>query len=179
MLLCIPPRHVPNELPRERDGTVIIAISASKRTEEIAPLRRLVKLVRIVERVSGLMAHVHHDLPGVFQVVHIALKLSQIRVGQIKRNADDRLARRTSPLIGEIALRTEFVDAFGFQFSIKLLNESFQRRTLELQPQFANGLGEYLLEFRSGFFEIAHWATQSSIPRSQVWHAKACRMCTY
>ena len=36
--------------------------------------------------------------------------------------------------------------------AIELLNESFERGTLKLEPEFANGLGEYLLEFRSGFF---------------------------
>ena len=46
------------------------------------------------------------------------------------------------------------MDAFGFQFAIKLLNESFERRALEFEPEFANGLGEYLLKFRSSFLEI-------------------------
>ncbi len=46
------------------------------------------------------------------------------------------------------------METLGFQFAIKLLNESFERRTLELEPEFANGLGEYLLKFRSGFLEI-------------------------
>ena len=106
------------------------------------------------------MTHVHHDLACVFQVVHIALQLCQVRVDQIERNADDGLAGGTSPFIGEITRWTELVDALGFQFAIKLLHESFQRRTLELEPEFTNGLGEDLLEFRSGFLEIAHWAIQ-------------------
>jgi hypothetical protein len=114
------------------------------------------------------MTHVHHDLASVFQIVHLALKLRQVRVSQIERNADDGFARRTSPFIGEITMRTELVDALGFEFAIKLLNKSFQRRTLEFEPEFANGLGEYLLELRSGFLEIAHGAIQSSIPRNQV-----------
>jgi hypothetical protein len=70
------------------------------------------------------------------------------------------------------------VDALGFQLAIKLLNESFERRALEFEPQFTNGLGEYLLEFRSGFLEIVHWAIQSSIPPNQIWHGKAYRLCT-
>src|ERR1700739_2084888 len=111
------------------------------------------------------MTHVHHDLASVFQVVHIALKLCQVRVSQIERNADDGLARGTSPFVGEITMGAELVDALGFQFAIKLLNESFERRTLKFEPELANGPGEYLLEFRSGFLEIAHWAIQSSIPR--------------
>src|SRR5438045_6307756 len=118
------------------------------------------------------MTHVHHDLASVFQVVHIALELRQVRVGQIERNADDGLARRASPFIGEITDRTELVDALGFQFAIELLNESFQRRTLEFEPEFANGLGEYLLEFGAGFLEIEHSAIQSSILRSRIWHGK-------
>ena len=155
-----------NKVPRERNGPIVVAICAAKGTEEIAPLSRLVELVGVIECVSGLMTHVHHDFASVFEVVHIALKLSQIRVGQIKRNTDDGLARGTSPFIGEIAERAELVDALGFEFAIKLLNESFERRTLEFEPEFANGLGEYLLEFRSGFLEIAHRAIQSSIPRN-------------
>jgi hypothetical protein len=70
------------------------------------------------------------------------------------------------------------VDALGFQFAIKLLHESFERRALEFEPEFANGLGEDLLEVRSGFLEIAHWAIQSSIPGNQIWHGKAYRLCT-
>src|SRR5450631_1986797 len=124
------------------------------------------------------MTHIHHDLASVFQVVHFALQLCQVRVGQIEWNADDGLARGASPFIGEIAKRTELVDALGFQFAIKLPNELFGRRTLEFEPEFSNGLGEYLLEFRSGFLEIAHWAIQSSTPRKQIWHGKAYRLCT-
>ena len=71
------------------------------------------------------------------------------------------------------------MNALGFQLAIKLLNESFQRRTLELEPELANGLGEYLLKFRSGFLEITHWAIQSSIPRRSIWHSKAYRICRY
>ena len=102
------------------------------------------------------MTHVHHDLASVFQVVHIALELRQVRVGQVKRNADHGFARRTSPFIREITNRPELVDALGFQFAIKLLHKSFERRTLKFQPKIPNGLGEYLLELRSGFLEITH-----------------------
>ena len=77
------------------------------------------------------MTHVHHDLAHVFEVVHIPLKLCQIRVGQIERNPNDGLARGTPPFIGEITLRSELADSLGFEFAIKLLNKSFERRTLE------------------------------------------------
>jgi hypothetical protein len=60
------------------------------------------------------------------------------------------------------------VNALDFEFSIKLLNESLERRTLEFEPEVADGLSEYLLKFRSGFLEIAHRAIQSSIPRDPV-----------
>src|SRR5579859_2988034 len=127
---------------------------------------------------SGLVTHVHHDLASVFQVVHLVLKLCQVRIRQVERNADERLAGGTSPLIGEIARRTELVDALGLQFAIELLNESLDRRSLELEPKFANGLGKNLLEFLSGLFEIAHGAIQCSTPRHRIWHGKAYRLCT-
>ena len=149
-----------------------------ERGRKAAPLSRLVQLVGVVECVSGLMTHIHHDLARVFQVVHIALKLCQVRVGQIEGNADDGLAGGTSPFIGEIAQGAKFMDALGFQFTIKLLNESFERRALEFEPEFANGLGEDFLKLCSGFFEIAHWAIQSSTPLNQIWHGKAYRLCT-
>ena len=102
------------------------------------------------------MTQVHHDLASIFKVVHLALKLCQLRVGEIERNADDGLAGGTAPFIGEIAKRAELVDALGFQLAIELLNEAFERRAFELEAELANGPGEYLLEVRSGFLEIAH-----------------------
>jgi len=51
-----------------------------------------------------------------------------------RRNADDRLARRTSPFISEITKRTELVDALRFQFAVKLLHKSLERRTSSLSP---------------------------------------------
>src|ERR1700751_2425027 len=124
------------------------------------------------------MTHIHHDLASVFEVVHITLKPGQVGVGKIERNADDTLAGGTSPFIGKITKRAELVEALGFEFTVKLLNEAFKRRALKLEPEFANGLGEDLLEFRLSFLEIAHWAIQSSIPRSQIWHGKAYRLYT-
>src|SRR6266567_6088076 len=121
------------------------------------------------------MTHVHHDFSRVFKVVHVALKLCQVGIGEIERNTNDGLAGRASPFIGEITKRTELVNALGFEFAIKLLNEAFERRTFELEPEFANGLGEDLLEFGSSLFEIAHGAMQCSIPRNQIWHGKAYR----
>ncbi len=119
----------------------------------------------------GFVTHVHHNLASVFQVVHIALKLCEIRVGEIEGDADHGLARGTPPFIGEITMGTELVDALGFQFAIELLDESFERGTLEFESEFTNGLGEDLLEFGSGFLKMAHWAIQSSILRNQIWHS--------
>jgi len=87
-----------------------------------------------------LMTHVHHDLASVFQVVHIALKLCQVRGGQIERNADYGLARGTSPFIGEITKGTELVDALGLSFAVKLLHERSIGEPSSLSPEFANGL---------------------------------------
>ena len=178
MLLRVPAGHVADKVSRERDGAVVITICAAKRTEEIVPLRRLVELIRVVEGVPCLMTHVHHDLASVFEVVHAALKLRQVWVGEVKRNADDRLAGGTAPFVSEVAQRAELVDALGLQFAIELLNESVKRRTFELEPEVADWLGEDLLELCSGFLEVAHVATQSSIPPSGISHGKAYRLCT-
>jgi hypothetical protein len=69
-------------------------------------------------------------------------------------------------------MRAELVDALGFEFAIELLDESFEGRALEFEPEFANGPGEYLLKFGLGFLESAHWATESSIPRKEIWHGQ-------
>jgi len=108
------------------------------------------------------------DLASVFQVVHIALKLCQVRVCQIEGNAESGARRRDIPFIGEITRWTELVQALGFQFAIELLNESFDRRALEFEPEFANRLGEDLLEFpfgfarklRTGLFRVLHHGTR-------------------
>ena len=68
------------------------------------------------------------------------------------------------------------MDALGFELAVELLDEAFEGRALELEPQFANGLGEDLLKFGSGLLEIAHWATESSIPRGRSWHGGAYRV---
>ena len=68
------------------------------------------------------------------------------------------------------------MDALGFEFEIELLNEPFERRALEFESELANGLGEYLLELGSGFFEIAHlsefYTTEPDLAR------RAYRLCT-
>ena len=74
-------------------------------------------------------------------------------------------------------MRTELVDALGFQFAIELLNESFERRTLQFESEFANGLGEYLLEFRPGFLKITHWAIQFYTTEPNL-ALEAYRLCT-
>jgi hypothetical protein len=75
-------------------------------------------------------------------------------------------------------MRTELVDAFGFQFAIELLHESFERRTLEFESEFANGLGEDLLEFRSGFLEITHWGYSEFYTKEPNLALEAYRLCT-
>jgi hypothetical protein len=69
------------------------------------------------------------------------------------------------------------VDALRFQFAVELLNESFEGRTLEFEPEFANRLGEYLLEFRPGFLKIAHWAIQFYTTEPSL-ALEAYRLCT-
>ena len=89
---------------RERHRLVFVAIGPAEGAEELAPLGGLVELVGVVEGVSGFVAQVHHDLARVLEVVHLALEPLQFRVGEVEGNADHRLARRASPLVGEVAL---------------------------------------------------------------------------
>src|SRR3954465_13798844 len=102
MFLRIPSFHVTDESSRKRYGLVVFAIRFAKWTKQLVPFRRFIKLIRVIESVSRFMAHVHHDLAGVFQVIHLALQLLQFWIGKIKRDSDDWLFRGTSPLIAQI-----------------------------------------------------------------------------
>ncbi len=156
MLLRVPPFHVPDVLARERDRAVEVAIRTAEGAKQLAPFRSLEKLVCIIESVPRFVAHVHHDLAGIFQVIHLALQALEFGVGEIKGNANHRLLRGASPFVGEIALRAELLQAFALQFPVKLLDKTLNGRSLELQPHLADGLGEDLLNVRRSFFEGAH-----------------------
>src|SRR5437899_100902 len=71
MLLRIPSRQMPHIIARERRRPVIVPIRTSERPEGLFPLRRVVQLVRISERVSRFMPQVHHDFSRVFEVMRL------------------------------------------------------------------------------------------------------------
>src|SRR5262249_23699967 len=99
MLLRVPPWHVTNELPRERHRLVLVAVWTAGRSEQFAPLPSLVELVGVVVSMPRLLTQVHYDLARVLEMVHLFFQVLQLGFRKIKRNADDRLLRRTSPLI--------------------------------------------------------------------------------
>src|SRR5262249_575938 len=71
----------------------------------------------------------------------------------VKRNADDRLAGRASPLVGKIAGRPELFQTLAIQLAMQLLHKALQRRAFQLEPQVTNGFAKDLLNFRRGFFK--------------------------
>jgi len=132
MFLCIPAFYVTDEIPGKSDGSIVVAITSAIRAKDRTPFRSLIEAISIVEGVAGLMAQVHHDLARVLEVVHGFFQMGKPAVGQIERNANDRLAGRTSPLIGEIAPRRKPLEALAVQFPLELLHEALQRRSLQL-----------------------------------------------
>ena len=156
MLLRVPAGDVAHEAARERDRAVVVAVRAAERTEEIAPLRRLVQLVGIVEGVPRLVAEVHQDLALVLEIVHRLLEARELRIGEIERDPDHGLAGRTAPFVGQIAERAKFLQALAFELAVKLLNVPFEVRSFELEPELLDGLGQDLLDIRRGFFKGLH-----------------------
>ena len=141
MLLRVPAFHVAHELARERDGFVVVAVRPPERPKLIAPFFGLVQRVRVIESVTGLMAQVHHDLPRIFNVVHLRFEALQFGVGQVERDSDDGLHVRAAPFIGEIALGTEPMQPLGVQLVVELLDEALEGRAFQLQAELPNRLG--------------------------------------
>jgi hypothetical protein len=123
------------------------------RTEEIAPLVRLVQLVRVVEGVSRLVAQVEHDFARVLEVVHFLLEPGELGVGEVERDADDGLSRRASPFVRQVAERPELLEPLALELPVELLDKPFERRALQLQAELLDGLGEDFLDVRGSFFE--------------------------
>src|SRR5258708_5569654 len=59
-------------------------------------------------------------------------------MSQIKRNPDNRLARRASPFVGQITSRTKFSQPLRLQFAIELFDEALHRRPSKRKSQLAN-----------------------------------------
>ncbi len=163
MFLRVPAFHVPHKLARERNRFVVVAVRPPERTEDAAPLLRFVERVGVVESVTRLVAHVHHDLPRVFNVVHLRLKALQFGIGQVERNSDDRLHVGAAPLIGQVAPGAESFEPLGLQLFVELVNEAFEGRAFQLQAELLNRLGENLLDLCRRFFEVGHrWSKRST-----------------
>src|SRR5439155_10335701 len=132
---------------------IVLAVRPSKRSEELAPIGRLVELVGVVEGVPRFMTKIHHDLALVFEVIHLLLELGELGVRQVEGDRDDRLLRRTAPLAREVTLRLEPLDALVLELAIELPHEAFERRTFDLETEIANGLIEQLLDPSCRLFE--------------------------
>ena len=70
--------------------------------------------------------------------MRLFFQLRQSRMRQIKRNPDNRLARRASPLIGQVTSRTKFRQTLGVQLAIKLFDKPLHRRPGKRKPQLSN-----------------------------------------
>ena len=127
MFLRVPPFDMPHVLLAERHRPVIVPVRTKKRTEQAAPLRRGVKAIRVVENVPRLVAHIHHDLPFVFETVNRPLELPQLGIGEVEGDAEHRLLIRASPLVGQIADRPELLEAAALQLVVELMHIFFNR----------------------------------------------------
>ena len=140
MLLCIPAFHMPDKVARKRHGTILVAVGTPKGAKLLLPLRCFVQRVCVIDSVSGLVAQIHHDLPRVLQIVHLFFETGQLGIGEVKRYANNRFPRWTSPFVSEIAQGSELLQPFGLQLTIELIDESLQRRSFQLEPKFTDGL---------------------------------------
>lgn len=103
----------------ERHRPVPVAIGPVERAEEPPPLHGLVEPVGVVEGVPCFVPQVHEDLALVLDVVDFLLELGQLRIRQVEGNADDGLAVRAAPLVGEIARRSEMPETLAGQLAVQ------------------------------------------------------------
>src|SRR5580700_10633142 len=94
-------------IARKRRGAIVVAIRTTEWAEGLFPFRSVVELIGVGEGMARFVAQVHHDFSRVFEVMRFFFQLRQRGVRQIKGNPDNRLARGTSPLIGQITSRAE------------------------------------------------------------------------
>jgi len=124
---------------------------------------RSIERVRVVECVAGLVTEVHHDLPRVFDIVHLRLEALQFRIGKIERNSDDGFHAGAAPLISEVALGAKAFESLGLELFVELLNESLEWGAFQFEAELLNRLGEDFLDFDRCFFEICHsWTKRST-----------------
>ena len=146
---------MPNIVARKRRRPVIVVIRPPKRPEGLFPFRPIVQLVGISERVSRLMPQIHHDFASVFKIMRFSFQLRQSRMSQIKRNPNNRLARRTSPLIGQVTSRTKLSQPLSVQLAIELFDKALHRRPGKRKPQLANRPAQkFLVRGRFSFCDV-------------------------
>src|SRR5262249_46968092 len=117
------------------------------------------------ERVPGFVTEIHHDLARVLEIVHRALEPGELRIGEIERNADHRLAVGTAPLVGEIAQRTKALESLALELAVELKHVALDRRAFELEPKLADALAEKIPDVRGSAFEPNHAPMLRSGPR--------------
>src|SRR5215472_13005686 len=142
MLLRIPSLHVADVTARERNRAVVVPVTTPVGAKQMLPLRRLVQPVGVVDSVSSFVAQVHHDLARVFQIIDLLFQPRQSRIGKVKGNAYHRLARRTSPLVSEVANRTKLLESFAVELAIEPLYQWLQRRSFQFESEFADWRGQ-------------------------------------
>jgi hypothetical protein len=99
------------------------------------------------------VTEVHHDLPLVFEVVHLLLEPRELGVGEVEGDADDRLPGWAAPLVGEIAEGAELPESLPFELPVEPLDRAFERGPLEREAQLLDRLREDFLDVRRRFFE--------------------------
>src|SRR6202040_275319 len=85
------------------------------------------------------------------------------RIRQVKRDSDDRLAPRASPLVGQIKLRAKFRQPLCVQFTAKLLDETLDRRPAEFKAQLADWPTQKFLVRGFRFRYIVHRRSLTNI----------------
>ena len=131
MLLRVPPLDVPDEVLAERDGPVLVAVRPEEGAEQVAPLGRGVQAIGVVEDVTRLVTHVHHDLAIGLEGIRGLLDRLKLRIGQIERNAEHRLLVRASPFVGQIADGPKLLEPASIELLVQLPNVAFDRETLQ------------------------------------------------
>src|ERR1700693_1359880 len=90
------------------------------------PLLALVKNVRIVVRVAGLVSEIHHRLFRRLEMIgDLLLDPRETRIRQIERHRDHRHALGATPFIAEVDRRLELHSDL-VELEIELLNERLQ-----------------------------------------------------
>src|SRR4029077_21085351 len=106
-------------------------VGAGVRSEDAMPLLALVENVRIVVRVAGLVAEVHHRFFRRLEMIgNLLLEPGEARIHQVERHRDHRHALGATPFIAEVDRRLELHSDL-VELEIELLNERLQLAPLD------------------------------------------------